>query len=555
MLFRQRFLGHVRCTRTAGGEVSPAIRARANIQRAIGAASFAALAAALPISSGNAAEFGRCGIATTAPDAVAAALDKVLTKAVEPGADLAAIFGSAPGAVLSVAAPDWRYVKAMGVADPETGTPIDCEMPFQIGSNTKMMTAVVLLQLLEEGALGLDDPLSQHLPDLAASLPNGQAMTLRHLARHTSGIFNYTDNAPDGTPGIMEGDLTDPAALRRGYRPEELVEFAARHGKPDFPPGAEGKWNYSNTGYILLGLVIEKIERKPIGQSYKARIFDPLGMDDTFMWNDVPTPEMGLPRSFYSAPFDVETTEWNMSQGWAAGAVISSVSDMHRFVNALSAGELFHSPGTLALMQDAVPSTLPTMPLYGIGLGKKGEGIWGHGGQTLGFESDLAYFEGRGISIVGWGTSANNAMGIGAILVGEALQESGVLPDPLVDATETLRAQLVGSAWQLMSIQGAEGKSEIIESPERYLLEFVDGDQIALTADCNRGRGKWSLDRLVLTISPGALTRAACPPGSRADEYLSALGSATSATVSDDALLIFAEAEGTSLTLEFGIHR
>ena len=178
---------------------------RSIVRRFASAAVFAALSASLL----QAAEFGKCEIASTAPEAVAEALDKVLIDTVEPSAKLAGILGHAPGAVLSVVAPDWRYVRSFGLSDPNIGTPMDCGLPFEIGSNTKMMTAVVLLQLVEEGALGLDDPLSQHLPELAAALPNGQEMTLRQLARHTSGVFNYTDNAPDGTPGIMEGDLRD----------------------------------------------------------------------------------------------------------------------------------------------------------------------------------------------------------------------------------------------------------------------------------------------------------------------------------------------------------
>lgn len=523
----------------------------ANIRHIVGAAALAVLTAALPAQMGHAVDFGTCDIESTAPKAVADALDKVLIDAVEPRAALADILGSAPGAVLSVVAPEWRYARSIGVADRDTGMAMDCGMPFQIGSNTKMMTAVVLLQLMEEGALGLDDPLSQHLPELSAALPHGETMTLRHLATHTSGVFSYTDNAPDGTPGIMEGDLADPAALRRGYRPEELLEFVIEHGRPDFVPGAEGKWNYSNTGYILLGLVIEKIEGKPIGQSYKTRIFDPLGMADTFIWNDVPTPEMGLPRAFFNPPFDVETTDWNMSQGWAAGAVVSTSADMHRFIGALSAGELFRSPETLGLMQEVVPTTLQTMPRYGIGLGEKSDGLWGHGGQTLGFESDVAYIDGRGISLVGWGTSANNAMGIGAALVVQALQQSGALPNPADEATETLRSQLLGSTWQLMSIGREDGKVEAIDSPGQYLLEFVDDDRIAFTADCNRGFGGWTLDRMVLQISPGPMTRAACPPGSKADVYIAMLGAATGAELANGSLLIFANFEGGISILKF----
>jgi D-alanyl-D-alanine carboxypeptidase len=239
---------------------------------------------------------------------VARALDAVLQQVVQ-GSEI----GSAPGAVLSVRGPDWRFEGAAGLADPQAGRPIDCAMPFQIGSNTKMMTAVVLLQLHEKGLLSIDDPLSRHLPQVAARLPNGEVMTLRQLAQHTSGLFSYTGNAPDGTPGLIEGGMTDGEALRRQIDETDIVDFVARHGAPTFAPGEPGLWSYSNTGYALLGQVIEKVEVLPLAKSFENRIFGPLGMTRTFLWNGIPRPDFGLPRSWLAMPYDLETTEWNMS--------------------------------------------------------------------------------------------------------------------------------------------------------------------------------------------------------------------------------------------------
>jgi len=180
---------------------------------------------------------GRCALEMQAPAGLVAALDAVLEKIVTGNE-----YGAAQGAVLSVAGPAWRYVRATGMADPETREPVDCAMPFQIGSNTKMMTAVVLLQLHEEGRLSLDDPLSRHLPEVAARLPHAQAITLRHLAQHTAGVFSYTDTAPDGTPGIAVAAMSDPEALRRQISPQEMIDFTVDHGAPSFAPGAAGQW-------------------------------------------------------------------------------------------------------------------------------------------------------------------------------------------------------------------------------------------------------------------------------------------------------------------------
>ena len=377
---------------------------------------------ALPVpASSDEPVFGSCNLKINAPRPVTDALDEVLRQIRE------SVFGSAPGGVLSVRSAQWRYARSIGVADPGAGTPIDCEMPFQIGSNTKMMTAVILLQLQEEGRLSLDDPLAKYLPDVAARLPFGESMTLRQLARHTSGVFSYTDNAPDGTPGLMEGAINDAVALKRELTPREMIDFVVEHGEPTFPPGKKGAWHYSNTGYALLGMVIEKLEKLAFDKSLETRIFGPLGMKNTYLWNDIPRPSFGLPRSYLAAPFDFETTAWNMSQGWAAGAVISTIDDMHTFIEALVAGKLFRSPETLTIMQDTVPTSNPALQGYGIGLALKGDKLWGHGGQTLGFESDIAAFADLNISLVAWGTSSSNVLVLGASVIAKALRDSGAL--------------------------------------------------------------------------------------------------------------------------------
>ena len=118
-----------------------------------------------------------------------------------------------------------------------------------------------------------------------------------------------------------------------------------------------------------------------------------------------------------------------MSQGWAAGAVISTIEDMHIFIDALVGGELFNSPQTLAVMQDTLWVGSLTVPLYGIGLVEKTTDLWGHGGQTLGFESDIAAFQDSDVSIVGWASSSSNIMVLGAASVADALSQSVIQPN------------------------------------------------------------------------------------------------------------------------------
>lgn len=385
-----------------------------------------------------AAAFGGCAIPINAPPAVEKALDGVLQQAL--GSNMATApaevrkllgeqIGAAPGAVISVRAPGWRYVKSAGLADPTAGTSMDCAMPFEIGSNTKMMTAVVLLQLQEEGKLSLDDPLSRHLPEIAARLPNGKDMTLRALAQHTSGVFDYGDDAADGAPGLLAGRMKDPQALRRQVSPQEIIDFVIDHGTPLFPPDRPRAWSYSNTGYVMLGMVIEKKEGRPLADSLKARIFDPLGMTHSFLWNAIPERDFGLPKSYLQPPFTYETTDWNLSQGWAAGGVISTVDDMHSFIEALFAGRLFKSARTLAMMKETVPVTSPAYLGYGIGLKEMARDFWGHGGQTLGYLSIAGEYNDQDISVVAWGNSSGNILGLGDMMITDALRRSGVLAD------------------------------------------------------------------------------------------------------------------------------
>ena len=172
-------------------------------------------------------------------------------------------------------------------------------------------------------------------------------------------------------------------------------------------------------------MVIEKLEGLPIDKSYEKRIFGPFGMDRTYLWNGIPRPAFGLPRAFFVGT-DNEMTDWNLSQGWAAGGVISTVDDMHVFITALVGGDLFQSAETLLLMQETVePKNSPYLA-YGVGLGLKGEDLWGHGGQTLGFASDVV--AGPDFSLVAFGTSANNGASFATAAATEALRSAGALP-------------------------------------------------------------------------------------------------------------------------------
>jgi len=339
---------------------------------------------------------------TLAPE-VTAGLDQALAAFLDAGTR------SAPGVALLVDTPAGRYFKAAGVADVTTCAPLAADSPYEIGSNTKLMTAAMILQLHEEGALSLDDPLAKWLPDLAAVLPYGDAITLDMLLRHTSGLYDYFDVEGDGGP-IANG-TTEKAMLTRAFTPEELVQRVAAAGESYFAPDAPGQFHYSNTGYILLGLIIEQAAGKSYAANLQERILDPLGLTQTFLLEG--KPEAGLlPRAYYSTPFAYTTDEWNASQGWAAGAVVSTAEEFALFLQALFTGQLFQDAATLDLMRghsEAGVDALGPGTNYGRGM-LDNNGVLGHGGQTLGFQSDGGYVPGEEITIVMWSNSAANAV-------------------------------------------------------------------------------------------------------------------------------------------------
>lgn len=312
------------------------------------------------------------------------ALDATLEQWLTPGNGAC----DAPGAVLLVDSPAGRYLSAQGVASLDDPRPVAVSDRFEIGSNTKAFTVILALQLQEEGVLSLDDPLSKWLPDLAAQIPNGEQVTLRQMAGNTSGIWDYAD--PLLQPLI---DNNDQEGLAKGYTPQELVEYAIANGTPDFAPG-EG-WHYSSTNFILLGMVVEAATGQSLADLYQARIFGPLDMASSSYPEGSPQPG-AIVDGYYTIPSGelANMTNWNATQGGAAGAIVSTAEDMARFARGLFDGKLFRSDATLREMLAFRELTLleggGVIAGYGLGLiafGTQGFNAFGHGGQTPGFQS------------------------------------------------------------------------------------------------------------------------------------------------------------------------
>ncbi|MFE6872616.1 serine hydrolase domain-containing protein [Kitasatospora sp. NPDC057692] len=272
----------------------------------------------------------------------------------------------------------WRGTA--GVADLATGTPVPDGARFRIGSVTKTFAATVVLQLVGELRIGLDDPVERHLPGL---VPNGAAITVRHLLNHTSGIHNFTDDPRFDTDGeeALERWLT--VGRWTTYRPLDVVRIATAHP----PYGSPGSgWWYSNTNYVLLGLIVERVTGRTWAEEVERRIIRPLGLRDTSMPDTstvVPGPHAHGYVERPGGPADV--TLQNPSAYGPAGAGISSTRDLARFNAALLGGRLLR-PAELDAMKQQVDTGQGFT--YGLGLsrhpGACGE-FWGLTGGIAGY--------------------------------------------------------------------------------------------------------------------------------------------------------------------------
>ncbi|MEV5759726.1 serine hydrolase domain-containing protein [Streptomyces tendae] len=271
-----------------------------------------------------------------------------------------------------------------GTGDLETGASVPVNGQVRAGSNTKALTAAVVLQLVGEGKVKLDEPIETYLPGLVRGDGiDGGRITVRNLLQHTSGLPDYVQ-----TLGM------DPFEVRDTYyNPRDLVDLALSQ-QAAFEPGA--KWQYSNTNYVLAGLLVEKVTGRPFGEEITDRIIRPLGLKDTY-WPGVG--ERGIrgahPKGYAAAPGAPleDITRLDPSQAWAAGQLVTTPRDLNRFFSALLGGEVLEA-AELKEMETTVPVTegAPAPGTgYGLGLFRTplscGVELWGHGGSIHGYET------------------------------------------------------------------------------------------------------------------------------------------------------------------------
>jgi D-alanyl-D-alanine carboxypeptidase len=280
-------------------------------------------------------------------------------------------------------------VARAGVADLQTGAPVPDNGYFRMGSNTKTFVAVALLQLVGEGRLSLDDPVERWLPGVVAGNGNdGSRITVRQLLQHTSGIANYTNDL--AALGSAEGYL---AHRYDHYDPQDLVALAMKH-PPLFAPGTS--WSYSNTNYILAGMIIKSVTGHSWAREVGARVIAPLHLRDTYVPGDVATlrdPHAQGYNQFAPGGPLVDTTIFNPTVADAAGALVSTPADLARFWQALQSGRLL-APAQMRQMHTTVPAAelAEAFPgaRYGLGIMWTRDscgGHWSHGGDVPGMST------------------------------------------------------------------------------------------------------------------------------------------------------------------------
>jgi D-alanyl-D-alanine carboxypeptidase len=324
-----------------------------------------------------------------------------------------------PAVTLAVDGPGYdRFVSASGTEERGGDAAVTADAQFRVASTTKLFVATVVLQLVEEGGLRLDAPVSAYVPGFR----HARGVTIQQLLNHTSGIPDYTR-----TDQFHEGLLEHRDRL---WSTDELLALVAAVRR-DFAPGTD--YLYSNTGYLLLGRVIDTVTGSTWAAEIRRRILDPLRMRHTYVAGAEPVPGGVLPGYIdVDMDGDVENVEtggpWPSleSTEGPAGAIVSTAGDLAVFADALFRGRLL-SASTLKQMVAEGPHH-PRNANYGLGVEISRPDyrltVWGHGGFTLGFKSALWYVPEHDVVVVVLANDAGaNASDLAELVVRTELAE------------------------------------------------------------------------------------------------------------------------------------
>ncbi len=343
------------------------------------AVALAALACVVPPSAGS---------ASSAPSVASPQVRQAIVAAIERDRKIYGGRTPVPGVLVGV----WdsygaSFVRAFGYADLAKRRPLTPADHFRIGSNTKTFVVATIMQLDDEKKLALDDPISRF--DIGVTVPNAENITIRQLCDMRSGLFESYD-----TPQF---NAANPTAQTH-FDPRTLISWAVQQ-QPYFPPGKG--YHYSNTNYLILGLIIEAVTHDTIANEIRKRFIIPYGLTQTSYPLSMAMPEpwahgYGLDKNRNWE--DVSGTVPVSLMG-AAGAMISTVDDMKRWIKIYVTGKT-SSPAMHAAMMQCLP-TGATGDGFGLALGCS-QGWYGYTGGLPGYNTGNFYFPEQGVTIVAW---------------------------------------------------------------------------------------------------------------------------------------------------------
>ncbi|MDX2391919.1 MULTISPECIES: serine hydrolase domain-containing protein [unclassified Streptomyces] len=384
-------------------------------------------------TDGSAAGPAATASATETGTALPAALKPIDPAALRSAVEAAAKKLLVPGTVVLLRTPQGTFRTAVGTTELGTSDRPTTADHFRIASNTKTMTAALIMLLAQDGKLKLDDPVSAYVP----GVPNGEHITLADLLRMRSGLYNHTD-----APELSARMDSEPG---KAVTPREMLDIAFRHA-PNFAPDAS--YEYSNTNYVLLGLVAEKAGGRPLARQLHDRLYAPLGLAGT----SLPAPgDTTLPSPYahgymyggstyamvdkpYPAELEaaarsgklrpVDYTHQNSSYAFAAGGAVSTADDMSTWIRSLVTGKVL-DPATQKQWLAGPRAENPAAPdgqKYGYGISYQRfapkAAMYYHGGELPGFNSFIGHDPDNDVTLVMWtnltlspdGRTTTNAM-------------------------------------------------------------------------------------------------------------------------------------------------
>jgi CubicO group peptidase (beta-lactamase class C family) len=399
---------------------------------------------------------------------------------------------------------DGQVVKAAGygLANVELDVPARPETVYQSGSVGKQFTAMAVMLLVEEGKIGLEDPLTKYYPKAPG---RWKKITIRHLLTHTSGIKDW------------EGKDLD---YRKDYTETQLAEIAMKL-PPDFAPGDQ--WSYSNTGYALLGFIVGKTSGKFYGDFLKERVFTPLGMDSTRVISEKDIVK-NRAAGYVLEEDQLKNQEWVSPalNTTADGSLYLTALDLAKWDAALWAGKLLKPEGYTAMWSPVRLTDGTTYP-YGFGWGfdeQRGERVIEHGGSWQGFRTMIVRYPGRKLSVIVLANLAQAEPERIATALAGILEPSLALPDAKAnpadpDPARTTALREVLTAWgkgtqspaMAKGLRGTNaGTAREKYARERTAKQLGEAKEfVFLAADDLKGRGLERRGESVATVAHYAL--------------------------------------------------